>query len=122
MTKVEADLSSREAEPQRARAARSQKSNPSKECRPRERVDLVLFLLELGPRARDEVDRNAESTHDRPRADGIELRLRRAVRKDGEQVEVTLRPGTVFCTAAEQPDLLGAESFDDPLQDGTKAF
>jgi len=65
--------------------------NPSKEGCSRERVDLVLFFLELGPRARYKVDWDAETTHDRPRSDGVELHLRRAVGEDGEQVVVAFR-------------------------------
>jgi hypothetical protein len=90
---------------------------PAQERRSRQRIDLVLLLLELGARAGHDVRRNVEAPDERPGRHDVEVGLGRPVRQHDQEIIIAVWTGSPLGTAPEQPDLLGREARDDPRKE-----
>jgi hypothetical protein len=78
----------------------------------RQGIELVLFFVELGARARNDVSGDASFPAETPGSHGVELGLGRSIWHHDEQVIVTGGPGAVLGAASEQPDLQGTHDLD----------
>src|SRR5205823_12044612 len=73
--------------------------------RSRQRIDLQLLFFELATRTRNDVRGNTDLPAQSPSTHGIQLRLRRPVWHNHEQIVIACGPSSPFRAAAEKPDL-----------------